>query len=261
MRVLAVVSTLAMVVAACDDGECLEGVCADPSETRALPGPCTIGSNGTITATTDRRFERCDIHYDAEHRPASATCTVYALLGQESLFEASWTYDPTSGELASYDSQVPWENDSTTRWSWEPTRVRVEFLQPNRPPALYSEIDRALFAFDPQPTSVHVFPTASLGVLSRLSGSDLLEYTWTRAGDRLIQTPTAGGPPTTYDLDARGRLIAINDGYVTYDYEGEHLVRRAVGGQVVTYAYDAGGNISEALGPGTRRQVFGYNCW
>ena len=251
MRTLVLFTTLAMTATACDDASCLEDVCADHSETRALPGPCAVAAN--------RSVKRCDITYDSENRPASAVCTVYVRYTVESRTDMSWTYDATTGELATYESKNHLQ-DGTVRWTWEPTRVRAEYLLPNAPPVLTHVYDRALFAFDPEPTPVHLIPIASLGLLSGYEGSMLENYTWTRAGNRLTRTD-GEGTTTTYDLDERGRLISIDDGDYTYGYDGDRLVSHYAAGDLYTYTYDAGGNISEYEDTFGQKRIFGYDCW
>lgn len=256
MRTLVLFTTLAIMATACDDASCLEGVCADHGETRALPGPCSIASNNS--------FRRCDIIYDEVDRPTSAQCTVLGRLDEDQRYDAVWTYDATTGELATFQTHDS-RSDGDTRWSWEPTRVRVEFVypdHPDRPPVAFRLFDRSLFAFDPEPTTVHVFPRPALGMLSGLEGATMVSYTWTRSGNHLTQTGP-GGKTTEYELDARGRLISVGNGFITYEYDGDHLVTLSVGQQRTMYTYDAGGNVTEAdtARSGGAKQIFGYDCW
>ena len=106
---------------------------------------------------------------------------------------------------------------------------------------------------------MHPIPIASLGVLSRYEGSTLVDDTWTRSGNRLIRTG-ADGMTTTYDLDEPGRLISIDDGHVTYEYDGDRLVNHYSTGYVYTYTYDAGGNIADWEDSSGQRRVFDYSC-
>jgi YD repeat-containing protein len=251
MRTLLLFTSLLTVTTACGDEEtCLHGVCADHSETRALPGPCAI--------STSSYLKRCDITYNPANRPAAASCTVFGGFEDETYHaDATWTYD-AAGEPATYEYRKG-VMESYTRWTWDPTRVRVERLYMNEPPVLERLYDRALFAYDPEPTNVHVYPEAMLGLLVKVDGGMTTNYTWTREGNRLIQKSPAAS--SVFDLDDRGRLISINNGYTTYVYDGDRLESTNVNGQLTEYTYDAGGNVAESKGTYGHQVTYSYQCW
>lgn len=252
MRMLPPLLLLALSAPGCDDeGTCLNGVCADRSETRLRPGPCAVAARDA--------YERCDLTYDAEDRPVTASCGVYAtpIRGTYAYpLEASWTYDATTGEIASHerrDSRTP----DVERWTWSRDEVRIDAVKTSGPPELLALYDRTLFAYTPEPTNVHFFPRAELGIVRGRDGGQLVDYAWTRSGNRL----TVMGPHGTFhfDLDDRGRLIASD--LETFEYSGDQLVSETLGEDRIDYLYDAGGNVSEAVDALGTLEVYDYSCW
>jgi hypothetical protein len=241
------------------DGDCIDGVCPDLSQTRAVPGPCESAYSTPSYANHchyaydgDRSSKiECDWHEkgeDSEHGTETATRT-YDSAGQ--LLQLDYVYDDVSDGIGS----------SYSRWKFTPTEVQYF-------PGSWSGFgttigrtyDRATFAWLPMPGSFAASPSAELGLKSDRETT----YTWTRAGTTL--TRTGGGKTATFELDDRGRIIEIHDGSRDriYTYDGDLLVEReTLGSQhvVETFEYDAGGNLASWSNDAGWYEAYDNSCW
>ncbi|MEO7096604.1 MAG: hypothetical protein ABI175_25320 [Polyangiales bacterium] len=241
------------------DGDCVDGVCPDTSETRAVPGPCESAY------TTPSYANHCHYSYDGD-RSTKIACDWHekGSDGEHGTETATRTYD-AAGELLQIDYVYDDESDgigsSYSRWKLTPTEVLyIPGSWSGFGTTVGRTYDRATFAWLPMPGSFAASPSAELGLTS---ARDVV-YTWTRVGMTL--TRTGGGATTTFELDDRGRITKIQSASVTriFTYEGDVLVGRETLGEqhaVETFEYDAGGNLATWSNDAGFYEAYDNRCW
>lgn len=259
------VAMLLCVLSACDDDRCIDGVCPDFNETRALPGPCR--SAGFAAGWDGHDSREADLYeYDAERRVSRIThegVSWTSGVGGDRRYDVNsvtqWTYD-AAGEVAgieiSYYDPPSSEPTSITTWEFASTQVIKRFLGEQR---VY---DRGLFAFSSLAGNAVASPAAELGLVEDTQLTN--RYLWTIESPLVWVKQREGGPWTTrYLIDDRRQIVTrtSNNGIDpptldVWTYEDGRLV---IGPTGTTYHYDRGGNIVEIRG--TLRTVHDYSCW
>ncbi|MBL9013706.1 MAG: hypothetical protein JNL83_06000 [Myxococcales bacterium] len=249
MRAAAIIALTGSVLGGCSDGACIEGVCPDLDEPRALPGPCV--------AATDSWVDNCSFTYTSAGRIALARCQVWNSFGDYTEERNTvWSYDGSEQVIGIVESaELP--RLVLRSWKWDATQVQ-KLGSGN---ALVATYDRATFAFFADSWAHMYRPHAELGLLATGAGSARVDYQWSRTGNHLERTGTDGSHATA-ELDDAGRLVSFDDGVSDdrFTYEGDRLIRREAGGARVDYRYDRGGNLAEVVSPDAR-EVYDYSCW
>lgn len=242
------------------DGDCVDGVCPDTSQARAVPGPCESAYS------TPGYANHCHYTYDGDDRSTKIACDWHEKGndGEHGTETATRTYD-AAGELLQIDYVYDDESDgigsSYGRWKLTPTEVQYF-------PGSWSGFgtsvgrtyDPATFAWLPMPGSFAASPSAELGLKSDRTTT----YTWAREGTTLTRTG-ANGSTATFRLDDRGRILEIQNGTSDrlYTYQGDLLVQREVKDPhaVETFEYDDGGNLATWSDDTGRYEAYDNSCW
>ncbi len=253
---------LVLVVAGCSDDLCVDGACADPSETRAFAGPCASRSHttnrfgaefvvtGQFGYNADGRLTTVTVTHDDTGSPPDSTKS-------QTVSETHWTYD-AAGEVSAIDGP-------NLTWRFDPQHVTLVDRDGT------SVYDRATFAFLPQPGLGSAVPFGWLGLQTTSGGSTC---TWT--GTDQTRTKTCVGSATEdtttaiFTLDAQGRIVDAafpnsigSTPHRSFTFAGANLVDDDNDGRHTRYSYDEGGNLIEVvdeLQPDAH-EVYTYGCW
>lgn len=256
----------------CDDAVCVDGVCADPEETRTFPGPCTSRSHSIDDYSKKESIVDGTFEYDAAGNLTRVTSTFDGWGGAMSnthlhrVDATHWTYDE-NGDYLRIEGAADWTFDAQHVIGSSSTGVTTTY-------------DRATFAFLPLVgREGRLEPGAILGAISSDSGGGVTTFTWTRTGQVVTCIGTDSGDgavtTTTFQLDDNDNIIhwwSANSSRTSegrYEFDGDHLTdiiyNNPYDDSGSHYTYDRGGNLikSEVSFNGQRSnpEVFSYACW
>jgi len=236
----------------CAGDICIDGVCANPDESRLLPGPCVA----------HRRF-------DIDTR-ANTTDAVFTY-DRGLLVHIDSTFDGWGGAML----DQPVHTVTTVDWSYDSARQIARISSPTFQWILDAQAvthmqggevciyDRSTFAFLPSiGLGGQLSPRAELG----LASCGAAKYTWT--GDGTTLTRTTDNEVATFMLDDSDNITSsdlVNSAgelTETWTFEGAGRLVEHTADTDTAYRYDKAGNLIEEIDKtNDRNTIYSYECW
>jgi YD repeat-containing protein len=249
----------------CED-PCVDGVCPRFDLSTHYAGPCE--SAVERVAENGQSYGRhCTYDYDGT-RIANIECRLWNEFGDiPSQETTTWVYD-ADGQPVRIESELISEGTHALSSRWQLDTDPITYSEGRTTPSEERlAYDRATFAFLPIVGTGVRTPRAELGLLRAGEAT----FTWNGSSTSLTRTSSTGRL-TTFELDARGRIVHSNDrqpsgGRIedeTWTFDGDLLRESAT--TVITdsgtshyateYIYDLAGNIAKS-----GDEAYAYNCW